>query len=192
MTFVIIPGLDGSDEYHWQSRWEADWLPSAVRIEPLSWTAPDLADWSGAVTTAVARATSPITFVAHSLGCHVLAHWLTAAPSSSVRAAPPVRGAFLVAPPDPLAPTFPVERIPTFARIPSAPLGLPAVLVASDDDPYCTIDAAARLADGWSIPLVTEHGLGHINSDSNLGLWPHGQRLLTSFLAGLGIPISVG
>src|SRR5215217_3597633 len=140
MTFVIIPGLDGSDEYHWQSRWEADWLPSAVRIEPLSWTAPDLADWSGAVTTAVARATSPITFVAHSLGCHVLAHWLTAAPSSSVRAAPPVRGAFLVAPPDPLAPTFPVERIPTFARIPSAPLGLPAVLVASDDDPYCTID----------------------------------------------------
>ena len=180
MTFVIIPGLDGSDEHHWQSRWEADWLPSAVRIEPSSWTTPDLADWSQAITMAVAQAISPVTFITHSLGCHALAHWLTSAPTL------PVRGAFMVAPPDPLASTFPVDRIPTFARLSAAPLGLPAVLIASDDDPYCTIDAAARLAAGWSVPLVTEPGLGHVNSDSNLGLWPEGQRLLTSFLAGLG------
>lgn len=186
MTFVIIPGLDGSGEQHWQSRWEAEWLPSSVRIEPSSWTAPDLADWSDAITRAVARATSPVTFITHSLGCHALAHWLTVQPSGTVR------GAFLVAPPDPLAPTFPADLIPTFTRIPTAPLGVPAVLLASDDDPYCTLDAATRIATGWSVPLVSLGSLGHINSLSDLGLWPEGQRLLTSFLAGLGSTVARG
>jgi predicted alpha/beta hydrolase family esterase len=180
MTFVIIPGLDGSDEHHWQSRWEADWLPSAVRIEPSSWTSPELGDWSDAITRAVAQATSPVTFITHSLGCHALAHWLTSNPTDVVR------GAFLVAPPDPVAPTFPADLIPTFAGLPAAPLRVPAVLVVSEDDPYCTIDAASRLAAGWSVPLITAGPIGHINSESNLGLWPDGQRLFTSFLAGLG------
>ncbi|MGW7682766.1 RBBP9/YdeN family alpha/beta hydrolase [Kribbella sp. NPDC054772] len=77
MTFVIIPGLDGSDERHWQSRWESDWLADAVRIQPASWSAPDLADWSDAITRAVEKAPGAIVFITHSLGCHALAHWLT-------------------------------------------------------------------------------------------------------------------
>jgi hypothetical protein len=28
MHIIIIPGLDGSDDRHWQSRWESGWLPA--------------------------------------------------------------------------------------------------------------------------------------------------------------------
>ncbi|MGW7682767.1 RBBP9/YdeN family alpha/beta hydrolase [Kribbella sp. NPDC054772] len=108
-----------------------------------------------------------------------LADWLTGNCTSRVR------GAFLVAPPDPLAATFPADRLPSFTSLPVRALGVPAVLVASTNDPYCTVDAAARLGAGWAAPLITLDGLGHINSDSNLGLWTSGRQLLTAFLAGL-------
>jgi predicted alpha/beta hydrolase family esterase len=190
MRFVIVPGLDGSDDRHWQSRWETDWLPSPVRIQPSSWTTPDLDDWSRAITTAV-PAEGDVVFIAHSLGCLAVAHWLTTG-SPLVTA---VRGAFLVAPPDQLASTFPTTRLPTFASLPASPLGLPGVLVASDNDPYCTVEAATRLATCWEVPLVATGRHGHLNSESDLDVWPSGQRLLTSFLAGLGVsrfPVEVG
>jgi uncharacterized protein len=44
MQFVIVPGIDNSDEQHWQSIWEAEWGPTATRIAVASWTAPDLGD----------------------------------------------------------------------------------------------------------------------------------------------------
>jgi uncharacterized protein len=189
MTFVIIPGLDGSDEQHWQSRWSDEWLPDTVHIHPSSWSDPDLTDWSLAITRAVESAAGDIVFVTHSLGCHAVAHWLagSVAVGSGVLGAGRIRGAFMVGPPDPLAPTFPVNRLPTFASLPAVALTVPSVLIASTDDPYCSIDSAARLAEGWATPLVALHQLGHINSDSNLGLWPQGQALLTAFLAGLGL-----
>ncbi|GAA3090795.1 putative alpha/beta hydrolase family esterase [Kribbella aluminosa] len=187
MTFIIIPGLDGSDEHHWQSVWEAS-LP-AVRIQPTSWSAPDLTDWSNAITRAAEDTTGDIIFITHSLGCHALAHWLTSADTAASRRplSARVRGAFLVAPPDPLAPTFPVDRLPTFTSLPAVALGVPAVLVASTDDPYCTIDAATRLANSWQAPLIPLDHLGHINTETNLGPWPPGHHLLTTFLAGLAV-----
>ncbi|MFC6156201.1 RBBP9/YdeN family alpha/beta hydrolase [Kribbella jiaozuonensis] len=181
MTFVIIPGLDGSDEHHWQSRWSDEWLPDVRRIQPSSWSAPDLDDWSLAITRAVESTADDIVFVTHSLGCHALAHWLIG------RVDARLRGSFLVAPPDPLAPTFPVDRLPTFAALPAVPLSVPSLLVASTDDPYCSIDAAARLADGWAAPLIALDELGHINSDSNIGSWTEGRHLLRAFVAGLGL-----
>jgi predicted alpha/beta hydrolase family esterase len=187
MHFIIVPGLDGSDHNHWQSRWESDWLPHATRIAPASWTHPDLDDWTAAIDQAVKEcASDDVVLITHSLGCLAASHYLT----TSVRPAaefPSVRGVFLVAPPDRLAPTFPTSLLPIFTAIDPAPLGLPAVLVVSEDDPYCTVEAAARLATGWAVPLVTTGRQGHINSDSDLGLWPLGQGLLTSFLAGLSV-----
>ncbi|WP_328998445.1 alpha/beta hydrolase [Kribbella sp. NBC_00709] len=191
MTFIIIPGLDGSDAHHWQSRWEHEWLAPAVRIEPSSWSAPDLTDWSAAITRAVNSTTGDITFITHSLGCHALTHWLAHSPTLSPVASPAespaaarIRGAFLVGPPDPEAPTFPVDRLPTFASLPAVALTIPSVLIASTNDPYCTIEAATHLAKTWATPLIPLDNLGHINSDSNLGQWPQGQHLLTAFLAG--------
>jgi predicted alpha/beta hydrolase family esterase len=179
VRFIVVPGLDGSDQNHWQSTWEADWLTTTTRITPASWTHPDRDDWTAAISDAIGFADEPVVLIAHSLGCLAVAHWLTTVGS------PTVRGAFLVAPPDQLAPTFPVDQIPTFTDQRATRLPVPGVLVASDNDPYCTIDAATRLATGWQIPLITTGSHGHLNSDSNLGAWPYGQALFTSFLAGL-------
>lgn len=181
MRFIIVPGLDGSDHMHWQSVWESAWLPGATRIAPASWTTPDLDDWTAAISAAVDLADEPAVLIAHSLGCHAVAHWLTTVGS------PTVRGAFLVAPPDQLAPTFPVDRLSTFTDLRATPLPVPAVLIASDNDPYCTVAAAGELAAGWEVPLITTGNDGHLNSDSNLGHWPRGQELFTSYLAGLPV-----
>jgi len=185
MHFIIIPGLDGSDHNHWQSTWESGWLANSTRIAPASWTHPDRDDWTAAIDHAAGQvADDDVVLVTHSLGCYAAAHWLTTS------AAPHVRGVFMVAPPDQRAPAFPTTLLSTFACLEPSPLRLPAVLVASDDDPYCTPEAAARLAVNWAVPLVTTGRLGHINSDSDLGLWPLGQRLLTSFVAGLGLTVA--
>ena len=40
------------------------------------------------------------------------------------------------------------------------------------------MDAASRLATGWDVPLISAGHHGHINSGSDLGLWPTGQGLL--------------
>jgi predicted alpha/beta hydrolase family esterase len=187
MHFIIVPGLDGSDRNHWQSAWESDWLPDATRITPASWTHPDRDDWVTAIDRAMDgrspagdRPPDDVILITHSLGCLAATHWLTTSPSATVR------GVFLVAPPDPLGPTFPTALLESFVPFEPAPLDVPAVLVVSEDDPYCTLDAADRLATGWDVPLINAGHHGHLNSDSDLGLWPFGQDLLTSFLAGLG------
>ncbi|MFI5693195.1 RBBP9/YdeN family alpha/beta hydrolase [Kribbella sp. NPDC051586] len=184
MTFVIIPGLDGSDEHHWQSLWEHDWLTPAIRIQPSSWTTPDLTDWSAAITRAAESTPDTIIFITHSLGCHALSHWLTQSPPP-----PHIRGAFLVAPPDPQSPTFPADRLPTFTSLPAAPLPIPSLLITSTNDPYCTPTTATHLAQAWSTPHIPLPNHGHINTPSNLATWPTGQFLLTAFLAGLNLDV---
>lgn len=59
MQFVIVPGIYGSDEQHWQSIWEADWGPAATRIAVASWDSPELDDWVGAIERAVRMAHTP-------------------------------------------------------------------------------------------------------------------------------------
>ncbi len=41
--YVMVPGIGGSDDAHWQTLWERRWGDEiAVRIEPSSWSQPDL------------------------------------------------------------------------------------------------------------------------------------------------------
>lgn len=182
MHYIIVPGWNGSDSEHWQSVWAAGWLPEATRITPASWTHPDRDDWVDAIEQCVRASDSEeVVLIAHSLGCFAVAQWL-ASDSGADRA---VRGAFLVAPPDQTAETFP-DLLATFLDPDPIAISTPALLVASDNDPYCTPEAAARMAGEWGIPLVTTGEQGHINSESGLGDWLLGQSLLTSFVAGLG------
>ncbi|WP_308403909.1 RBBP9/YdeN family alpha/beta hydrolase [Streptomyces rhizoryzae] len=179
VAFVIIPGIDGSDERHWQSRWERQWQrrpdSSAVRIAPASWSRPDLGDWVAAVGTAygeAARHGDRVVLVAHSLGCWAASAWLRRNPSS------PVGGAFLVAPPDPRGPAFPRTAAATFRTVSARPLPCPALVVGSSDDPYCTPTAAADFAARWAARWHLAGPYGHVNSASGLGAWPHGRALL--------------
>ncbi|MGK5557044.1 RBBP9/YdeN family alpha/beta hydrolase [Actinomadura kijaniata] len=177
VAYVIIPGIDGSDEQHWQTLWERRWGAAAVRIAPASWSAPDLDDWVGAVQGAyddASRRDGHVVLVAHSLGCWAASAWLDANPSN------PVGGAFLVAPPDPRGPAFPRRAAPTFAEVSARPLPCPALVVGSADDPYCTPGTARDLATRWKARWHLAGACGHLNSASGLGSWPHGRELLHS------------
>ena len=173
-TFITVPGIGGSGEAHWQSRWEAG-DPDFRRFGPASWDMPDLQDWIAALDRAVAAAPPAPVLVAHSLGCLAVAHW-------AGRAA--IAGAFLVAPPDPAGACFPPAAA-GFAAVPDARLPFPALVVASSDDPYAAPTYARDQARAWSAALVEAGALGHVNAASGLGDWPAGHALLDRFVAGL-------
>ncbi|TIM38270.1 MAG: serine hydrolase family protein, partial [Mesorhizobium sp.] len=93
--FIIVPGIGGSGEAHWQTRWQRV-NPAMRRFMPASWELPDFDDWIAALETAVSEAKTPPVLVAHSLGCLLVAHWQRISGRD-------VSGAFLVAVPDPAA-----------------------------------------------------------------------------------------
>jgi predicted alpha/beta hydrolase family esterase len=172
---VIVPGIDGSGPAHWQSRWQAV-LTDAHRIAPTSWHEPELDDWVEAIDRAVGHAEPVPVLVAHSLGCLAVAHWAVRTDGAASR----VAGAFLVAPPDPAGPEFPALA-PTFTAE-AAPLPIPAIVLASSDDPYCTPEAAEEIAAAWGAPLVELGARGHVNVASGFGEWPEGLQLLEDFV----------
>ncbi|WP_031260920.1 RBBP9/YdeN family alpha/beta hydrolase, partial [Curtobacterium sp. B18] len=91
----------------------------------------------------------------------------------------PVAGAFLVAPPDPLAPGFPAAAAGFTG--PAARSVVPTRLVVSDDDPYCTVDRALVFADALGADVVRVGALGHVNVASGIGAWPTGRALVEDF-----------
>lgn len=181
VRFVVVPGVGGSEEDHWQTQWEQEWGPDAVRIVPRSWDAPDHDDWVDAVDRAVRSldvAHGEVVVVAHSLGCWAATEWLAEAVGSSVR------GMMLVAPPDPAGAAFAAAAGPTFARMRARPLDCASVVVASTDDPYCPLEEAELLAAGWGSELRVVGARGHINAASGLGAWQEGRDVLEGLLRG--------
>jgi predicted alpha/beta hydrolase family esterase len=180
VAYVIIPGIDGSDERHWQSLWENRWGAAAVRIAPASWSMPDLQDWVAALQAAyeiASQCDGQVALVAHSLGCWAAAHWLD-------RARPDGVAAFLVAPPNPRGPVFPREAASTFLNLSARPLPCRSLMVASDNDPYCDLTTSGAFASGWQAQWHAFGGHGHINSDSDLGDWQAGRELLRTLVDG--------
>ena len=177
-TWIMLPGIGGSDERHWQSRWEAA-DPRLRRIRPSSWDRPRLCDWLEALDDAIDAASEPPLLVAHSLSCLLVAHWGT----QRAKRATSIRGAVLVAVPDPDGDRFPIEAR-SFADVPQAPLPFPALVITSADDPYGTSEYADRCAMRWDAGFVTVGEHGHLNSDSRLEDWPLGRMLVDAFEAG--------
>ena len=68
---------------------------------------------------------------------------------------------------------MPLERLP-----------FPSIVVASTDDRYIDVATARRYAEGWGSRFVDVGPLGHINSDSGLGMWPAGRALLEQLRGG--------
>jgi predicted alpha/beta hydrolase family esterase len=181
MEFINLPGIGGSGPEHWQTLWEgAD--RGFIRFHPSDWNRPDLDDWRRALDAAVNEAQGPVTLVAHSLSCLLVAHW-------AARAVRPIRGAFLVCVPDPTAAIFPLEAA-SFGHRPTAPLPFPTLIVASADDPYGSLSYAQTCASQWRAGLIELGPLGHINAASQLGDWSLGRLLLSAFSAGLARPSS--
>lgn len=169
---IILPGIGGSGETHWQTHWERS-EARVRRFKPSDWDRPDLEDWIAALDRAVTEAEAPPLLVAHSLACLLVAHWQKA----SARA---VAGAFLVAVPDPASGLFPAEA-KGFAEVPEGRLRFPSLIVASANDPFGSIGYAHARAVQWGSSIVEIGALGHINGKSGLGDWPEGHALFQSF-----------
>ncbi|MET0976896.1 MAG: alpha/beta fold hydrolase [Leifsonia sp.] len=177
---IIVPGIDGSGDAHWQTLWELD-DPEALRIAPTSWSEPELEDWLAAIDDAVERQGRDAVIVAHSMGCLGVVEWLLRNPGG-------VAGVVLVAPADEAGPAF--ERVPSFVGIGRGATGVPSVLVASEDDPFCDAARVRELAERWGATLVSIGDAGHINAASGLGRWPEGRAILEEFSESLAAAAS--
>lgn len=169
---LTVPGLLGSADDHWQTRWERE-RRDARRVDLGNWEDPDRAVWMSRIDQAVADARAPVVLVAHSLGCHAVRWWANALGPSG---AATVLGALLVAPPATGRPDLD-PRIARFGNGPPRALPFVSLLVASEDDPYATLAESRLLARRWGAGLVNIGRAGHINARSRLGSWPQGQKM---------------
>jgi uncharacterized protein len=172
-TILLIPGLNNSGPDHWQTRWQQR-LPGAVRAELGSWDSPRKTAWITNLGIAIRNIAGPKILVAHSLGCHAVAWWAKQEPEVAEL---DIKGALLVAPPD-VDSVSKGSKLADFGPAPRTFLPFPSLLVASQNDPYCGIQHAQKLARRWRARFVNAGLFGHINADSGIGDWPYGLSLL--------------
>jgi predicted alpha/beta hydrolase family esterase len=168
-TKLIIPGLNGSGEGHWQDYWLQD-DPDAILVQQRDWTRPDLAEWTSEIEKALSRHPGSI-IVAHSIGA-VIAAGLATRPSRHL-----VKGALLVAPCDLLRVNGIHPGSVSLRSMPAEKLPFPSLLVASRNDPYMPYDTAVQYADALGSDLVDLGRAGHVNIASGYGRWKRGYRL---------------
>lgn len=161
---LLVPGLHGSPRGHWQRHW-AMIDPTATIVEQASWSDPDPEAWETELAGRILVHPGSI-LVGHSLGAVLIAQVLTKWPELDVA------GALLVAPAETSA-----GRLRGFHPIPLCPLGVPATLVASRNDPWMRFPRARDLARAWRADLVDLGFAGHVNIDSGFGPWPRGLDL---------------
>ena len=173
-TVLILPGIGNSGPEHWQSIWEKA-NPSFVRVQQRDWDHPVCGEWIDVLENTVARVGTNAVLVAHSLACALVVHW---AAKTNLR----IKGALLVAPPNPDGPNFPKEAV-GFSPLPLKSLSFPSIVVASTDDPYGSVEFARSAATVWGSRFVNIGPAGHINSKSGLGEWNEGFMLLQQLTA---------
>ena len=174
---LIVPGIDGSGPEHWQTLWERR-LPRCQRVQMGDWAFPERWKWIRRLDREIRLSDSPVLLAAHSLGCLTVAWWTKERWSLGNQER--VLGALLVAPPDVERGTY--ERMESFAPIPREPLPYPTLLVASRNDPYARFETSSRIAAMWGSQLIDAGAIGHINTESGVGEWADGVRLLASLV----------
>lgn len=162
---LIVPGIGNSDHAHWQTLWESA-NPEFIRVQQRDWHTPSCEEWVNVLEQTVAEIRESPVLVAHSLGCLCVAHW-------AARTSLKIKGALLVAPPNPEGNGFPPEAS-GFFPVPLNSLGFSSIVVASSNDAYGSLEFARACALGWGSRFVNIGAAGHINSDSELGDWPEG------------------
>lgn len=171
---LILPGIGNSDSVHWQSLWQKA-NPSFVRVQQRDWDHPVCNEWLAVLEKSVAQFGDGAVLIAHSLACLLVAHWVA-------RTHLKIKGALLVAPPNPDGPSFPKEAT-GFSPLPLKPFAFPSIVVASVNDPYGSFEFAQAIASAWGSHFVSAGAVGHINSHSGLGEWREGFTLFQQLAA---------
>jgi len=174
VDILIVPGLGNSGPEHWQRRWGGRFATASF-VEQDDWDRPQVESWTANLEHAIIMATRPVILIGHSLGATAIVH--TAQRLKDTK----VRGAFLVAAPDLESPAAPPEIAP-FRNVPRDPLPFPSMLVASSDDPYCTLERAVEFATCWASDFHDAGPSGHINVASGHGPWPEGLLMFTRLM----------
>ena len=173
---VIVPGLRGHVEDHWQTRLAAK-LPDSVVVPSFGRAKRDLAGRVADLHRVIEDAGAPVTIVAHSAGVLTTLHW-------AARHDLPVRGALLATPPDLAAPLGP--EYPTLGEleesgwlpIPVAPLRFPSIVAASTNDALGDFENVRSFAQAWGSRFIDVGPVGHLNPASGYGDWPGAEALL--------------
>ena len=173
-TTVIVPGLRGHVEDHWQTRLAAK-LPNAVVVPSFTRDKRDLAGRVADLHSHLGRQ-HPVTIVAHSAGVLTTVHW-------ALRHDLPVRGALLATPPDlarPLGPLYPslAEREERLAPHPLAPLRFPTIVAASTNDVLGDVEHVRGHGRAWGSHLIDIGPVGHLNPAAGYGEWLGAEALL--------------
>lgn len=178
---LIVPGYAGSGPAHWQS-WLQNRLPDSERVTGIDWHDPILPRWSERIGRTLEAAPAPVWIIAHSFGSLASAAAIAHQPGK-------IAGALLVAPADPerfslrgIRDRAGPKALPSIADLlPRESLAINGLLVASENDPWLSLDGARQLAQRWRLPLLNAGRVGHINTESGFGPWP----FLLSLLAAL-------
>jgi predicted alpha/beta hydrolase family esterase len=189
-TVVLVPGLRGHVEDHWQTHLAAS-LPGARTVPPLGRENPDLDERVAQLDRVLEEVEGPVVLVAHSAGVLLTVHW------AARHGRRPIAGALLATPPA-LATELPAEypsiralRENGWLPIPRQPLPFPSVVATSSDDALGNPVRVRALAAAWGSRLHDLGAVGHLNPASGFGEWPAAGPLVESLWRGAGSPAGV-
>jgi len=164
---LLVHGWGGSDFPHWQS-WLAGELAKdygTVCFPKLQDTElPNKKEWAAQLEEHI-LAFQPDIVICHSVANILWFHLC------NERKLPNVKKLYLVAPPSlqcdikELKSFFPVD-------IPKDLCAQEAILIASTNDPYMTLEEAQNLQKHLDVEMKVLKDAGHINTDSGYGTWP--------------------
>ena len=172
---LSLPGLHGSEASHWQTIWEQHY--GFERVNQDNWNEPQFDAWFSRLIDSIG-ASNKVLLIAHSLGCHLAIKSLPFIKKQ-------VSGLFLVAPPD-LNKKIIRQDLSSFVTEPITNAEIPGYLIYSENDPYADPFWSNNLGIQLGIESISAGMLGHINKESNLGLWPKGKQIFDNLIARLG------
>jgi predicted alpha/beta hydrolase family esterase len=179
-TILIVPGYGDSGPQHWQTHWQRQ-FPNSIRVVQKDWLNVEREEWVNTVDSAIQLAKAPIVMVGHSLGASTILFWANS--EQSKKNLHKIKGALLVALPDPDSEAFRALKIKGFKEIPLNKLPFHSILVASENDPFLSINKARSYAQCLGSEVISIGNQGHIGDDSKLGEWEEGKQLLMKLLA---------
>jgi predicted alpha/beta hydrolase family esterase len=169
-NYLIIPGLGNSGPEHWQTFFENSG-DNFKRIEQQEWDTPACNEWVTTINKTISGYDpTTVILIGHSLGCTTIAHWATQYKKK-------IKGALLVAPSDVEAQqySFPAKG---FSPTPTEKIDFKTIVVASEDDPWVTLERAKYFADNWGSKFINIGKAGHINAASGHYEWKEGLNIL--------------
>ena len=134
MHYLIVPGLNNSDEKHWQTFWQKS-LQNTSRVPQRDWEHPQKIEWIETLKATIENLKEDAIIVAHSLGVATTVMYLT---QNQNNIPAHVKGAFLASPSD----VDNIEVIKHFAPMPLEKLPIPACVVASENNQFVSMERA--------------------------------------------------